>query len=91
MDKRPSRSGTTTEWRKLKRRVHERDGYMCLACGRSEDDGVKLHADHIVRYADGGADTMENLQTLCNACHKTKTRAENSTKKPYVPEPTRDW
>lgn len=86
-----TRNGSTWEWKKLKAKVHERDGYMCIFCGRSEEDGIKLHCDHIVRYTDGGADTMENLQTLCNDCHKAKTRAESSTKRPYVPAPTRDW
>lgn len=91
MEKRQPRNGSTWEWKKLKKAVHERDGWMCVMCGRSEEDGVKLHCDHIQRYADGGGDFMENLQTLCNDHHKEKTRMENSTKKPYVPRPTRNW
>lgn len=85
------RSGSNWEWQKIKGMVHERDGYMCVLCGRSEDDGITLHCDHILRKVDGGLDTMENLQSLCNVCHKTKTRVENSTRRPYIPAPTRDW
>lgn len=86
-----ARPTSNWEWEKLRKKVFERDGYMCIFCGRSEDDGIKLHCDHIVRDADQGATVMENLQTLCNVCHKEKTRSENSTKRPYVPAPTRDW
>jgi 5-methylcytosine-specific restriction endonuclease McrA len=31
-------------------------------------------ADHILEVTNGGAHSMENLQTLCNSCHKTKTK-----------------
>ncbi len=29
--------------------------------------------DHIVAKRDGGEDTLENLQSLCHACHSRKT------------------
>jgi len=32
------------------------------------------HMDHILEYADGGTLEPENLQTLCVACHKKKTK-----------------
>lgn len=31
-------------------------------------------ADHIVECVNGGSHSMDNLQTLCNSCHKAKTR-----------------
>lgn len=31
-------------------------------------------ADHILEVVNGGTHTMENLQTLCNSCHKAKTK-----------------
>ena len=34
-------------------------------------------ADHIIRIADGGEHSLENLQTLCQICHKDKTANEN--------------
>lgn len=85
-----SRTGTA-KYQKLKKAVHERDGWICIFCGRSEEDGIQLHADHIVPWTQGGEDTMENLQTMCNICHKSKSRAESSTKRPYIPDATRDW
>lgn len=32
--------------------------------------------DHIVPLKDGGAHTLENMQTLCQPCHKAKTARE---------------
>ena len=32
------------------------------------------HMDHIVEHAEGGSLEPENLQTLCVACHKKKTK-----------------
>ena len=86
-----ARPTSNWEWEKLRKKVFERDGYMCIFCGRAEEDGVRLHCDHIVRDTDGGSSTMDNLQTLCHECHKAKSRSEQSTKRPYVPTPTRDW
>lgn len=34
------------------------------------------HLDHIVPLADGGQHGVQNLQTLCPACHKIKTAHE---------------
>jgi hypothetical protein len=34
--------------------------------------------DHILEVANGGTDDVENLQPLCNVCHKAKTNAFNS-------------
>lgn len=37
-------------------------------------------ADHIVPLVDGGTFDIENLQTLCLACHKQKTAREASAR-----------
>ncbi len=34
--------------------------------------------DHIIPSTDGGADALDNLQTLCQPCHREKTAYENS-------------
>jgi 5-methylcytosine-specific restriction endonuclease McrA len=34
-----------------------------------------FEVDHIVELQDGGSDTYENCQALCNNCHASKTRA----------------
>jgi hypothetical protein len=56
----------------LRFRVLQRDGFRCVACGRSpaNEPGVKLQVDHIVPWSAGGATVMENLQTLCQACNE---------------------
>jgi 5-methylcytosine-specific restriction endonuclease McrA len=33
----------------------------------------RIIGDHIIRKADGGADTAENIQTLCLDCNSDKT------------------
>ena len=51
--------------------VLKRDNYTCRKCGNKFDPDM-LRVDHIVRPQDGGSGQMENLQTLCVACHIQK-------------------
>jgi RRXRR protein/HNH endonuclease len=44
-----------------------RDGYTCQHCGKH---GVRVQAHHIVHREHGGKDTLTNLLTLCEGCHK---------------------
>jgi hypothetical protein len=58
-------------WQKFRAQVVELDGYKCIRCGRSQDDGAVLHVHHksyIVgqHYWDYPAEMME---TLCAGCH----------------------
>jgi 5-methylcytosine-specific restriction endonuclease McrA len=55
------------DWDELRRRVYERDNHTCSNCGRS---GVALHAHHIVPLSRGGSNSINNLKTLCEDCHK---------------------
>lgn len=48
--------------------VYLRDGYRCLHCETTE----ALSLDHIHPYSLGGADTIDNLQTLCRPCNSRK-------------------
>lgn len=48
--------------------VFERDGFRCVQCGTAED----LTIDHIYPKSLGGADTADNLQTLCRSCNCRK-------------------
>jgi 5-methylcytosine-specific restriction endonuclease McrA len=51
-----------------------RDGYGCKLCGRKR----ALTVDHILPIARGGpVMDYDNLQLLCQQCHKEKTRVEN--------------
>ena len=56
------------EWVKLRRSTIVRDNYCCQRCDKqflTED----LDAHHIIPRADGGADDLTNLLTLCSECH----------------------
>ena len=59
---------------RLRLRVFHRDGFRCVACGRSPaiEAGVVLHVDHILPFAHGGETVLENLQTLCTQCNLGK-------------------
>src|SRR5258708_2729214 len=65
----PARRPTIhTPSKELRKAVLERDGYLCLMCGSTEN----LRLDHIKPVIDGGDTTIENLQTLCRSCNSHK-------------------
>lgn len=49
--------------------VFQRDLWKCVACGRTSHDGAILHVDHIIPQSRGGANTLDNYQTLCDICN----------------------
>ena len=53
--------------------VMRRDGFRCVLCGRSAQDGATLHVDHIIPLAKGGLSEMSNLRTLCDRCNMGKS------------------
>lgn len=64
-------------WRKLRDRVRERDGYLCVRCEAAED-GRRHAVDHIVPWVlvkedQTRANDEANLATLCARCHGVKT------------------
>lgn len=69
----PRRKGA--QWKWLRQQVFKRDRWQCQDCGLF---GQVLECDHIVPLEDGGSDSIENLQSLCVACHHAKTRRENA-------------
>lgn len=60
--------------------ILQRDGFRCVLCGRTAQDGVKLHVDHIVPIAKGGKTISSNLRTLCEACNLGKSDKYNEGK-----------
>jgi hypothetical protein len=59
--------------------VLKRDNYTCVICGRSPaiTHGLELEVDHVEPFSTGGADVLENYQTLCQRCNRGKgNRAE---------------
>lgn len=53
--------------------VMNRDGFRCVICGASANEGVRLHVDHILPIAKGGKSNIENLRTLCERCNIGKS------------------
>ena len=67
----------TVRWRRLRRKVFERDGFRCQKCGKAG----RLECDHRnpVRKLKDPEQFWEpsHLQALCRSCHIQKTRVEN--------------
>jgi len=55
---------------RLKGRVISEKGIKCRSCGAID---IKNELDHITPLSKGGTNELENLQILCQACHKRKT------------------
>ncbi len=58
---------------KMRYSILKRDGFRCQICGRTANDGVKLHVDHIMPVSKGGETEPNNLRTLCEACNLGKS------------------
>lgn len=67
-NKRKARYGR--HWDEIRRRVYERDGYHCRACGRTIPEIRKLNAHHILLLRVSQSNDIRNLITLCDECHK---------------------
>lgn len=50
-----------------RREVLARDK-SCVWCGSTKN----LEIDHIIRYVDGGDESLENLRALCHECHGSR-------------------
>ena len=71
------------QWARLRRRILERDGYRCRACGRPG----RLEVDHVQPLHQGGAALdPTNLQALCGPCHVAKSTRERGG----PPDPERE-
>lgn len=55
----------------LRHCVLQRDNYKCRDCGATKDE-IRLEIDHIVPWIKGGKTILENLQTLCHKCNRSK-------------------
>jgi hypothetical protein len=53
--------------------ILKRDGFKCVICGASAQDGAKLHVDHILPVSKGGKTINSNLRTLCSRCNLGKS------------------
>jgi 5-methylcytosine-specific restriction endonuclease McrA len=62
-----SNSGSTSQWRRIRSRILQRDQYTCQQCG-----GEGTTVDHIIPRVAGGGDDEWNLQCLCTTCNYSK-------------------
>jgi len=68
--------GYGSAWEKLRERILQRDGYLCLTClGEGTYTPANI-VDHVVPKAHGGTDDPSNLASICSAHHKVKTANE---------------
>jgi len=58
---------------KTRYEILTRDKYICVKCGKSASDGIRLEIDHKIPFSNGGSDDWDNLQTLCNICNSGKS------------------
>ncbi len=56
--------------------VFQRDGWKCVACGRTSHHGAILHIDHILPRSRGGHNGIDNYQTLCDTCNLGKSNRD---------------
>jgi 5-methylcytosine-specific restriction protein A len=70
--------GYGSEWDKQRRRVLERDNYLCQVCMKKGWISRARQVDHVLPKAFGGSDDDDNLQSICVPCHKAKTALEGN-------------
>ena len=63
-------------WERLRQRVLLRDDYLCVECLKAGRVELAREVDHIVPVCDGGGNNMENLMSICIACHAEKSAQE---------------
>lgn len=66
------------EWRRLRARRLEIDRHTCVTPGCGQRATV---VDHIKRRRDGGADSIDNLRSLCVSCDNRVKEAANGRRK----------
>lgn len=64
-------------WRRTRDRILARDGGLCVPCRTADRITVATEVDHITPLAQGGAESDENLQSICLPCHQAKTARES--------------
>jgi DEAD/DEAH box helicase domain-containing protein len=74
-------------WPEQRDKARARDGYRCTQCGAPEKEDRQHDVHHVVPFRDFGyvpgendryleANRIENLVTLCPACHRMAERAQ---------------
>ena len=74
--------GYDSKWVKLRLRILRRDDGLCTPCRIKGRDTAATQVDHIIPKSQDGTDDWDNLQSICDACHKDKTAQEATGRKP---------
>lgn len=72
--------GYGKDWQVVRKQALERDDYICVLCEAKDITTPATTVDHIKAKAHGGDDSLSNLQSLCDDCHKHKTATEGQNK-----------
>lgn len=68
--------GYDSTWAHLREQVLTRDKHLCQTCLRRGIVKPGDMVDHKVNKAQGGNNSLSNLETICRECHATKTGRE---------------
>ena len=68
--------GYGAAWDRLRLVILRRDCYLCQPCKAKDRATAATAVDHIKPKAQGGTDDPENLQSICDDCHRAKSAAE---------------
>ena len=68
--------GRMTEQRALK--VYQDADGKCAVCKRKLGPADSWDVDHVIALENGGTDHDDNLQLLCEWCHKPKTADDHA-------------
>jgi len=80
--------GTSTErgygvaWRALRAQVLAAANYQCRPCAAEGFITYATQVHHIKAKADGGTDDVNNLEPVCDACHRRLTAKMAATRAP---------
>lgn len=63
-----------SSWVRKEKRLalYHRDGFSCIYCGESADDGAALSLDHVTPRELGGTHEATNLITSCVSCNSSR-------------------
>lgn len=66
--------GQGSKWieKSTRHAIYHRDGFCCVYCGASPEDGAILTLDHLLACDLGGDNSAKNLVTACLVCNSAK-------------------
>lgn len=77
--------GYGAAWDRLRQVILRRDLHLCQPCKEAGRATPATAVDHIKPKAKGGTDDGDNLQAICEDCHRIKSAAEGHEAKGNAP------